>query len=280
MALPEEIIAFNDWCIKNNRAIFYPTPQDQHQCTKECKFFKVKKHVHVCESNRHVHKCTNSCGTIADGSQFLCSLTYSYVDERAVNCYWNDDQTLTSNRGRRQVLNKTDKEKIILGFLNKIFLNEERKRVETRNNFQNWKMNCRKSAKQARKKKLKKSDWQSFYFLTLKSFKENRRRFIPNNSCLEKLSKNIYKFWCQLFPTTTFLVRKVGMFTATCVYELILGTSPLFPKIPWLQDTIELKKSPSIYKIISVSSRLMTAMMSTIQDKHSKDPTILFPTEL
>ena len=274
------VAAYNEWCISNNEMVFLPTPEKLHKCTSECNFFSFTDLISVCKSSRHVHTCTKSCGTLEIGPDILCGITRNRLQERQVNCYWDESQTLTQSSGKqsRKYSNK-DKVTTIFHQLKGIFTSEHREKLEIKNNLRLFKKQKQNANKYARSMKLFRTDWHKYYFLFLKHCKRNHR-IIPSNSSLLNLAKNICIFWEKIYGKTTFHTRKVIIFVATCIAELSTGNLPIFPKIPCLAKSFSsMQISETCNSCLGIASRSTTTMLSFIQSNLKQHhPTFIFPT--
>lgn len=271
------IQSYNEWCDENNRDVFLPLPRDMHKCTPNCLFFVTKDRVHVCMESRHVHTCSSSCGRVNYESHSLCSLTGKILEKRMENCYWEGTQTLTRQPKKAGRSTKVQKINSIKDILQKLFCSSVREDYERKINLRHLKRDFSKTNKKARLLKLNRSNWHSYFFLSLGCSAARERRTRLSSICIEALSKNIYEFWEQLFPSESFQTRNVVVFVATCISGCVNGEGPMFTCIPWLKSAIDGPVNGVIYtSCLGITSRSMTNMLTLVKKK-SEDLGATFP---
>lgn len=260
--------AYNTWCRANDETIFLPTPSNMHRCSSECSFFLYKKDVAVCKKSRHVHTCTKSCQTLEYEGQMLCGTTKANLGERHVNCYWDESQTLAPKTVGQRNLTPKEKTSIIYDQLDCIFNGRQREILEIKTNTQQYKKQKQRANKYARAQHFYRTDWHAYFYLFLKHC-PRKKRHLPSQRMLQYLAKLIYEFWVIFFGKSTFHVRKVAIFTATCLSELAVGNPPVFPKISWLAASFQTLPANVICTVcLGVANRSTTTMLMQIQEKY------------
>jgi len=273
--------AYDAFCIANDEMVFMPTPQNMHQCSSECDFFQVSQFVSVCKLSRHVHNCTARCQTLECEGEMLCGITKVKLGERHVNCYWDETQTFTPKSSSQKKLSANEKIKIILEQLNCIFYGSQRKKLETKSNLQGYKKQRQNANKEARSKKLLRTNWHPYFFLFIKHCKRNLRK-LPSPRLLKNLASNIHSFWVLIFGSSTFHIRKVAIFVSCCLSELVDGNLPIFPKIAWLEKCFISHPVNIVATIcLGVASRSTSTMLHYIQTYIKMNhPNTTFPLDL
>lgn len=273
--------AYNAWCKEKNETIFLPTPYDMHQCSSECTFFYYSKHVAVCKISRHVHTCTKRCQTLEYEGQMLCGTTKASLGERHVNCYWDESQTFSPRTFSQRKPSRHEKTTTILNQLQSVFYGSQREKLEIKVNTQHYKKQKQLANKYARLQSLQRTDWHKYFFLFLKNC-PRKIRHMPSQRMLRCLAASLLSFWVMIFGTSTFHVRKVAIFIATCLSELAVGNGAIFPKISWLAAAFQTLPANIVCTLcLGVANRSTTTMLSLIQEKcNARQPKMTYPIDL
>lgn len=130
--------------------------------------------------------------------------------------------------------------------------------------------------KSARQHRLHRGNWLIYYELYIKN-STRVDRYLPNAINVANLTNLIYKFYFNLYPTTTPVQRILVCFTAVCFSELAVGTNPIFPLVPWIADAAP--SHTNIYsRCILITCRGMTAtLMDIITKANLVQPPHIFP---
>jgi hypothetical protein len=271
----DPIELFNQHCKKNGLPIFPVTPLHLHQCSDRCVFFNIDLRLSICTSSRQIHQCGDTCPYAKIEENIVCGLTRRTIGPRLDYRYFDGTTSFTPRRRHAQ-LNSHQIKTIIESTLSDIINGKGRILAEESRNRRLARQELVTITKHARQNRLHRGNWLIYYELFIKNSMRHNR-YIPNAVNIANLTQLIYKFYLLLYPTTIPVQRVLVSFTAVCFSELAVGTSAIFPLVPWIAEAAP--SHANIYSLcILITCRGMTAtLMDIITKATAVKPPLVFP---
>lgn len=269
---------YNVWCLEQGLPLFPVTPLALHKCSCACNFFIASRTESVCMASRQIHVCTSTCSERSREEREVCQLTHRDLGAKMGQSYWDGTSTLISNKQRSPFLDRKQMYALIYETLHLLFHGAIRSSLEEKANRRQASSDQVAIIKEARRQKLHRGNWHSYFKLFLAHSTIIVRR-LATAANLNQLAKNILLFWNKVFVEPESSHRRVQTFVAVCVSQLVDGTSSIFPLIPWIKQCAPVQSL--VYCLsLNITCRIMTAMLMEIRDVSLLRPIGVFPLSL
>lgn len=260
---------YNSYCRTHGKPITPVLPASLHTCNRQCPFYRLEPLIYICTFSRIVHICSSKCPNAIRDEVNVCGLTGRVIGVLFEYDAFDGTSTVTQLTAKRRKINLPPKNILLLikQTIQNLFMSDARFEEDENKNQRLAKECLLTTTKKARRLKLHRGSWRSFFALYNHNLQLSKR-FMPNAYTIERLTQCIFRFHETVnLASITKTPREIVIFTALCLCELAHGETEMFPRIAWLHHS--LPKLTNIYrKCLNITSRQMTKMLNELFEKN------------